>query len=239
MGIVTSRFATFFAASAIFVPLVLLLDGTGLPRQLALGTATAAFVWYFVRRLEIPPQQIALAVIVATAGELILSVGAGFYEYRFALLPLYVPAGHGLFYALAVATARQEWLVPHERVITRATAVIGSVAALIAFALRGDQLGFLWWVVAAVILMRSRHGLVISTCIAYTTLLEYLGTTIGSWYWAPVSPLFGIQAANPPAGVGILYITLDVVVIALTTAISSWRPAFWERSIAREDPYRL
>ena len=44
-----SRFLTFVAASAVFMTVLLLLDRDGLAPQLALGIATALFLWYFAR----------------------------------------------------------------------------------------------------------------------------------------------------------------------------------------------
>ena len=40
-------------------------------------------------------------ILVATTGECVLSLGWGLYRYRNAVIPLYVPFGHGIFYALA------------------------------------------------------------------------------------------------------------------------------------------
>jgi hypothetical protein len=46
--------------------------------------------------------------------------------------------------------------------------------------------------------------------------LEWAGTSMGNWRWAPLVPFLGLRSANPPAGVGILYIILDVVVVLAT-----------------------
>jgi hypothetical protein len=207
--------ATSFSLAAAFVPLVLLLDGPGLARQATLGLATAALVAFLVVRFEVPPRQILCAIAVATLGEIVLSIGWGLYDYRHALIPLYVPAGHGLFYLLAVVTARQPWLVRRRQSVKYFIVAAGSIAAFIGLAY-GDQLGFLWWIACAMILWRSQHALVMSSCIVYTSALEILGTTLGNWHWTATVPFLGIGAGNPPVGVGILYITLDVIVIAMT-----------------------
>ena len=111
------RLATFVGASAVFMAAVLLLDANGLATQLALGLATGAFLWFFARRTDVAPQQIIWAIIVASVGEVVLSLGWGLYSYRHALIPLYVPPGHGLFYTLAAATAQSSG-----RVLTRCPA---------------------------------------------------------------------------------------------------------------------
>ena len=197
---------------------VLLLDGPGLPRQLTLGAATAGFVWFFGRRLSVQPRQIITAVVVATAGEVVLSLGWELYSYRHALIPLYVPPGHGLFYMLAAVSAQQQWLRAREAVITRAVLVAGSLIAILSLVAFRDTWGFLWWLGALALIGRSRNQLLLSTCFVYTILLEWAGTANGNWLWAAEVPFVGLRSANPPAGVGILYILLDLIVVAITSA---------------------
>ena len=103
-----SRFHKFVIASAIFMTVLLLLDRDGLPQQLALGSATVLFLWYFARTSEVRLKQIVCCIVVATIGEVVLSIGWGLYSYRHATIPFYVPPGHGLFYTLAAETARQQ-----------------------------------------------------------------------------------------------------------------------------------
>ena len=81
----------FFLAAALFVPTVLLLDGAGAIRQLSLCTATLLFLLLFIREAGIAARPVVVAIVVATAGELLLSVAWGLYEYRDAILPMYVP----------------------------------------------------------------------------------------------------------------------------------------------------
>src|SRR5258708_36867285 len=95
------RFLTFVIASAAFMAVVLRVDRDGLANQLALGLATGAFVWFFARRSDVPWRQVVCAILVATTGEGVLSLGWGLYSYRHFLIPLYVPPGPALFYLLA------------------------------------------------------------------------------------------------------------------------------------------
>jgi len=99
------HFLIFVTASAVWMAIVLLSDREGVVPQLLLGGATAAFVVYFTRRSQVDGRQIAWAVAIATLGEIVLSLGWGLYSYRHAVIPLYVPPGHGLFYLLAAETA--------------------------------------------------------------------------------------------------------------------------------------
>lgn len=217
------RFLLFLVASAIYIPALLLADAPGAVAQLALGGATAAFLWVFARRSPIDSRQIAAAILIATTGEVVLSLGWGLYTYRNALIPLYVPFGHGVFYALAAESAHQPKLQQLAKRITRSVLIAGSAIALFGLFAFRDEWGFLWWIGAAVLLLRSRNQLLLSTCFVYTILLEWIGTAIGNWHWTAVVPGLGLHAANPPSGVGILYILLDLFTVAASTAL--FRPA--------------
>jgi hypothetical protein len=215
-----SRFVTFVTASAVFMTVLLLLDRDGLAQQLALGFATALFLWYFARSSEVRFGQIVCCVAVATIGEVVLSIGWGLYSYRHAVIPFYVPPGHGLFYTLAAETARQHAVRLRGGVITRSVVIAGSIIALLSLAVRHDVWGFLWWVGAVALIALSKNRLLLSACFVYTIILEWMGTAIGNWTWAAEVPFVKLHSANPPAGVGILYILLDLIVVAITGLVA-------------------
>jgi hypothetical protein len=222
-----TRFVLFVAASVVFMATLLLVDRDGLPQQLVLGALTAVFLWAFARHSDVEPRQIITAIIVASGGEIVLSIGWGLYSYKHFLIPLYVPPGHGLFYALAADTAHQPALQRRSKAITRFVIVSGSVYALLSLAIAHDAWGFLWWLGALAMIIRSRNQLMLSACFIYTIILEWTGTAIGNWHWAADVPFLRLHSANPPAGVGILYILLDLIVMAVCTYVlpqSSQRP---------------
>jgi len=210
------RFVTFVLASAAFMTLLLLIDCDGVAQQLALGSATAGFLWFFMRRTEIDPRQIVCAIVVASIGEVVLSIGWGLYTYRHAVIPLYVPPGHGLFYMLAATSARQPWLRAREAAIRNGVIAFGSIYALVSLFAWNDAWGLLWWLAALALIRQSRNQLLLATCFCYTIVLEWVGTAIGNWHWNAVVPGLGLHSANPPAGVGILYILLDLITVAIT-----------------------
>jgi len=212
---VHSRFRRFLIASAIYIPLLLLADSPGLVPQLALGFATLAFLYVFSNG---PARPIVTAIIVATTGEIVLSLGWGLYTYRNALIPLYVPFGHGVFYALAAESAQQDFFRRHEHAIVRGVLIGGSAIALVSLIFFRDQWGLLWWIAAAALLARSRNQVLLATCFVYTILLEWIGTAIGNWHWTAIVPGVGLTSANPPSGVGILYILLDLITVAICSA---------------------
>lgn len=205
-------FLTFLIASTLYIPALLFADRDGLLPQLSLGLATALFLFLFVRTNR---RHVIWAIVIATTGECFLSLGWGLYTYRHALIPLYVPFGHGVFYALAAESARQDFLQRHSPAITRAVLGIGSAIALVSLFFFNDSWGMLWWIIAAALLIRSSNQLLLSTCFVYTILLEWLGTAIGNWQWAAEVPYVGLHSANPPSGVGVLYILLDLITVGI------------------------
>jgi hypothetical protein len=212
-----SRFLKFVIASAVFMTVLLLVDRDGLPQQLALGMATVLFLWYFARSSEVKLRQIVTCIVVATIGEVVLSIGWGLYSYRHAVIPFYVPPGHGLFYTLAAETARQHAVRMRGAMITRSVVIAGSVIAIFSLVVRNDVWGFLWWIGAVVLIAISKNRLLLSSCFVYTIILEWVGTAIGNWRWAAEVPGLRLHSANPPSGVGILYILLDLIVVAITS----------------------
>ena len=211
----TRSFTAFLVALAVYVPIVLLADGPGLARQATLGAATAAFLWLVVCRAPVERRrQILTAVVIATTGECILSLGWGLYSYRHALIPTYVFFGHGLFYALAAETAQQRALQRIAPLITRGVLIGGSTVAAASLIFFRDTWGLLWWVIAVALLIRARDQLLLSACFVYTMLLEWAGTAMGNWTWSTEVPYTGLTAANPPSGVGLLYILLDLITVA-------------------------
>src|SRR5712671_2370114 len=195
-----SRFLKFVIASAVFMTVLLLLDRDGFPQQLALGTATALFLWYFARSSEVRMRQIVCCIVVATIGEVVLSIGWGLYSNRHAVIPFYVPPGHGLFYTLAAETARQHFVRARGVMITRWVVIAGSVIALFSLLLRNDVWGFLWWLGAVALIAVSKNRLLLSACFVYTIILEWMGTAIGNWRWAAEVPFLRLHSANPPSG---------------------------------------
>jgi hypothetical protein len=227
------RFATFLTAAALYIPALLLADSRGLIPQLALGLTTLVFLMIFARQSEVETRQIVWAILVATTGEFLLSLGWGLYAYRNAVIPLYVPFGHGVFYLLAAESAQQPALRRHARMITRAVLVAGSVIAAVSLIFLRDQWGMLWWIAAAILVMRSRNQLMLASAFVYTNILEWIGTAIGNWQWSAVVPFLGLRSANPPSGVGILYIGLDLVTVAIcaSSVIPSVATDLQERAV--------
>jgi len=133
---------------------------------------------------------------------------------------------HGIFYLLAVVTAREEVPRRFAKSITRFVLGGGTLYAIGSFVFLRDEWGLLWWLIAATLILRSRNQLLLSTCVIYTIILELAGTAIGNWRWTPDVPLLGLHSANPPSGVGVLYVLLDLITVAIcATPLVAEEPA--------------
>ncbi len=190
-------------------------------QQLALGLSA----WVFLAAaLSLQSRAIRLQVVVlvvlATFLEVIGSIIWGAYRYRLDNLPLYVPAGHGLFYLSALRVAALPVLERHRRTI-----VLGVTVAATLWMVRGlvmpplpDLLGFVTWAIFIRFIVRGRYPLLYAVSFVMTMGLEFYGTALGIWKWSPVLPVLMLPAGNPPTGIGAGYCAMD----ALTRRIVGW-----------------
>ncbi|HEV2009660.1 MAG TPA: hypothetical protein VGS17_01355 [Candidatus Limnocylindria bacterium] len=155
--------------------------------------------------------QVITLVCVATVLEIVASIVWGAYRYRLGNLPLFVPAGHGLFYVAALRTASLPLLQRHTRRI-----VVAVTAAATVYMLWGlihpplpDLLGFVTWAVFIRFIVRGRFPLLYAVSFMLTMALELYGTGWGIWRWSPVLPGLLLPAGNPPTGIGAGYAAMD------------------------------
>jgi hypothetical protein len=183
-----------------------------LDQQLLLSLSAWAFL-VVALALQSPAVrvQVITLVCVATVLEIIGSIVWGAYRYRLGNLPLFVPAGHGLFYLAALRTASLPLLQRHARSI-----VIAVTAGATLYMLWGlarpplpDLLGFVTWAVFIRFIVRGRFPLLYAVSFVLTLGLELYGTGWGIWRWAPVLPGLLLPAGNPPTGIGAGYAAMD------------------------------
>jgi hypothetical protein len=211
---VSARGSVAFVAAFIAYWLVALpLDSmTGIEQQLLISFAT----WIFLAvALALQPPavrvQVLVLVCVATALEITGSIVWGAYRYRLGNLPLFVPAGHGLFYLAALRAASLPVLQRNARPI-----VIAVAAASTAYMVWGlirpplpDLLGFVTWAIFIRFIARGRFPLLYAVSFVLTLALELYGTGWGVWRWSPVLPGLLLPAGNPPTGIGAAYAAMD------------------------------
>ena len=200
---------------AAFIAVALPLDrGIDIYQQSLLGLTAWVFLgvalWLQPRDIRV---QVIVLVVIATILEVIGSIIWGAYRYRLDDLPLYVPAGHGLFYLSALRAASLPIVRRHERAI-----VIAVTAGATAYMLRNlaapplpDLLGFVTWAIFMRFIVRGTAPTLYAISFVMTSLLELYGTGLGIWRWSPVLPLFMLPAANPPSGVGAGYAAMDAL----------------------------
>ncbi len=189
------------------------LDSASDAGQQLLLSATAWLFLAVALALQTPAVrvQVVTLVCVATALEIIGSIVWGAYRYRLGNLPLFVPAGHGLFYLAALRAASLPLLQLHARRI-----VVGVTVAATAYMVWGllraplpDLLGFVTWAVFIRFIVRGRYPLLYAVSFVLTLALELYGTGWGIWRWAPVLPGLMLPAGNPPTGIGAGYAAMD------------------------------
>jgi hypothetical protein len=202
-------------AFGLFVAVALPLDrATSALEQSALGLTAWAFLAVALR-----PQpravrvQVVALVVLATLLEIIGSIVWGAYRYRLENLPLYVPAGHGLFYLAALRVTSLPLLERHARRIVIAVTAGATLWMLYGLARPPlpDLLGCVTWAIFIRFIVRGRYPLLYAVSFAMTTALELYGTGLGIWRWAPVLPGLMLPAGNPPTGIGAGYAAMDAL----------------------------
>ncbi len=169
--------------------------------------------------------QVTVLVVLATVLECVGSLVWGAYVYRLHNLPLYVPAGHGLFYLSALRVASLQSLERHRRSIVwgiTLAATLWMLGGLVAGALP-DLLGFVTWAVFIRFIVRGRYPLLYAVSFAMTMALEFYGTGLGLWRWSPVLPGLLLPAGNPPTGIGAGYCAMDALTRRIVQAARSRR----------------
>ena len=161
-------------------------------------------------------------LVIATAGEIVLSLGWELYTYRLDNIPLFVPPGHVLLLLLGLSLARR-------MSETTALAIIGASGAYsLALAAAGiDTLGVLLFgvLLTASVVMPTQRRLYAST-FALALALELLGTWLGNWSWAREVPGTSLVTTNPPVAAGAFYCALDALVVVASARLSRVRQGF-------------
>ena len=178
--------------------------------------AVSALAWVVLAALwrrSAPGERPALAacLVIATAGEIFLSLVWGLYEYRLGNIPLFVPPGHVLLFFLGTQLAARiprggEWYI---------AAFAGPLVALFAWNGR-DTLGPLLYLLFLACLWLSPARRLYATMFVLSLAMELYGTWMGNWVWAAQVPWLGLTADNPPLAAGAFYCVLDLMVVTAT-----------------------
>jgi hypothetical protein len=155
-------------------------------------------------------------ILVATATEYTASGLLGVYTYRLHNIPWFVPPGHGLLYLTALALGRSQLFAVLRRPVIGATIAVGGAWALwgLALAPRNDAFGAIVYLCLLCFLVAGRAPLVYAGAFLICSYLELMGTSAGTWAWAPhdASGLLGV--GNPPSGIPGAYCLFDAAALA-------------------------
>src|SRR5262249_15288743 len=81
---------------------------TGFIGQMAISAAVWGVLFYLLAQLELHERRAAfVCLVIATIGEIVLSLGWGLYTYRLDNIPHFVPPGHVIMLLLGVGLARR------------------------------------------------------------------------------------------------------------------------------------
>jgi hypothetical protein len=190
----------------------------GFALQAAIGLALWALLSWLLGGVDAEERRALMAcVVIATAGEMFLSLGWGLYTYRLGNIPLYVPPGHALMLMLGIRLAQR---LPE----SVARAIIGAAAiyTLAAAAAGLDTFGVLLCLLlaGAALAMPAQRRLYASTFVL-SLALELGGTWLGNWSWAHEVPVLGLVTTNPPGVAGAIYCALDALVAVAALLVSN------------------
>src|SRR3954471_12079261 len=183
--------------------------------QLALGALTWIVLAVALVRATLERRvQVVGVVCFATIGEVTGSILWGVYRYRLHNLPLFVPPAHGIVYltGLSFATAFRR----HARSVAVVAAAAAASWGILGLAVlpRRDVAGAVGVPLLLLFLWRSRNRALYASVFLVVAALEFYGTAIGTWRWAPALPGLGIADGNPPSGVASGYVWFDVMALA-------------------------
>jgi hypothetical protein len=189
---------------------------TDIVGQAIVSIGVWAVLFYMLGQVEHDVRRGAMVcLVIATAGELFLSLVWGLYTYRLGNIPLFVPPGHVLLLFLGLSLARR---IPE--VVANAIIGVLGIYSLAAAATGFDTFGVVLFlvIVVASLTMPTQRRLYASTLVL-SLVLELYGTWLGNWTWARAVPVMELVTSNPPGAAGAFYCALDALVAAASLVV--------------------
>ncbi|HEY0336912.1 MAG TPA: hypothetical protein VGC70_06180 [Burkholderiales bacterium] len=188
---------------------------TGIHAQALISLAIWGLLLYLLMQVDAVDRRVLLAcLVIATAGEIFLSLVWGLYTYRLHNIPPFVPPGHVLLLMLGIALA--------QRISKRTANAILMGAGLYAMGAAAtgvDTLALpLLAALIAVSLLMPAHRQLYASTFMLSLVLELYGTWLGNWTWAREVPVIALVTTNPPGIASAFYAVLDALV-ALTAVL--------------------
>jgi hypothetical protein len=194
---------------------------TDLVGQAVLGIGVWVVLLFLLRRMAREVRHAFITcLVIATAGELFLSLVWGLYTYRLGNVPLFVPPGHVLLLLLGLWLANR---LPESAAL--AILACAGIYSLAAAAAGLDTLGLgLLAIIAVASYVMPLHRRLYASTFVLALALELYGTWLGNWAWA--SQVLGLVTTNPPGAAGAFYCAQDALVAAaslqLVPRLQAW-----------------
>ena len=190
---------------------------TDLLGQAVLSVGVWIVLFYVLSQVDPLERRALLAcLVIATAGELFLSLVWGLYTYRLENVSFFVPPGHAMLLLLGLALA--------QRMSRRtADAILGGAAA---YALAAGLTGIdtfalpLLAVLAAVAILLPKNRPLYASTFLLALALELYGTWLGNWSWSREVPVIAMVTTNPPGIASAFYAVLDALVACTALALA-------------------
>ena len=169
------------------------------------------FFWFsdaYLRKLMF------VMVLLSYIGELIFCTLLGMYDYRTAVIPLYVPFGHAIVYASGYVLAHTEWSIRNDKLLKKYFAVGFSLLFLSVGIFLNDVFSLIFGVFFFLLLKRKKWQNLycfIALCVIF---IELAGTYFQCWKWIPKTFEL-IPAVNPPMGAVFFYAGGDVLLVKI------------------------
>jgi hypothetical protein len=189
---------------------------TDLFGQAVLSVGVWATLFYVLRQVDPRERRALLAcLVIATAGELFLSLVWGLYTYRLENVPFFVPPGHAMLLLLGLGLA--------QRIPRRAADAVLAGAAVYALAagftgIDTFALPLLALLAIVAFLLPKNRPLYASTFLLALA-LELYGTWLGNWSWSREVPVIALVTTNPPGIASAFYAVLDALVACAALAL--------------------
>lgn len=188
-------------------------------RQITNLLALLYFTFFFLASDSYLRKLMFVMVFLSYIGELIFCTLLGMYNYRTAVIPLYVPVGHAIVYASGYVYAHTAWVVKEDVVLRKYFAVGFSLLFLFVGIFLNDIFSMVSGVLFFLLLKRKKWQNLyyfIAVCVVF---IELAGTCFQCWKWTP--KIFGlIPAVNPPMGAVFYYAGGDVLLVKI---VSLWK----------------
>ncbi|RTL50945.1 MAG: hypothetical protein EKK46_12890 [Rhodocyclaceae bacterium] len=146
-------------------------------------------------------------LLIAAAGEVVLSLVWGLYDYRLHNIPLFVPPGHVLLYVLGTTLA-----VRLPRPLFSVIAVCAGIGAVLLAVGGWDLLSLPLTLLFLASLRFGPAPRLYGTMFVLALAMELWGTWLGNWAWRATVPGLGWATLNPPLAAGAFYCVLDWLV---------------------------